>query len=248
MKTLKWMVVTLGVMLLAGCNTDPSTRVAQPMTIRPNPAPVAMERTGAIYRAADSRPLFEDRRARFVGDIITVNIVEKTSATKSTNESSSRSGSANVNIPTPTILGYTPRPPFNVPVPGGRNDIGGLQVDRTRHNNFDSNWTADASLKFENKESGGNSNNFSGSITVTVIEVLPNGNLRVSGEKQIAINQNTEFIRLSGVVNPIDIMSGNVVNSTQLADARIETKGKQSVDTAQIVSMLSRFFVTLLPF
>lgn len=248
MKANFWGMVVLVALPLAGCNTDPSTRVAQPMTIRPNPAPVATERTGAIYRAADSRPLFEDRRARFVGDTLTVNIVEKTAATKSTSESSSRSGSADVNIPTPTLLGYTPRPPFNVPVPGGRNDIGGLQADGTRHNNFDTSWTADSSLKFENKESGSKSNNFTGSITVTVIEVLPNGNLRVSGEKQIAINQNTEFIRLSGVVNPINIMAGNVVNSTQLADARIETKGKQGMDAAQIVSMLSRFFTVLLPF
>jgi flagellar L-ring protein precursor FlgH len=87
-----------------------------------------------------------------------------------------------------------------------------------------------------------------GTITVTVIEVLPNGNLMVSGEKQIAVNQNTEFIRLSGVVNPVNITAANAVNSTQLADARIESKGKQSMDTAQIISLLSRFFISLVPF
>jgi flagellar L-ring protein precursor FlgH len=70
----------------------------------------------------------------------------------------------------------------------------------------------------------------------------------VSGEKQLAINQGTEFVRLSGVVNPMNITNANTVNSTQLADARIESKEKQRVDTSQIVSMLSRFFVALLPF
>ena len=114
--------------------------------------------------------------------------------------------------------------------------------------NFDTSFTASSALKNDNKDTNSNSNSFTGSITVTVIEVLPNGNLMVSGEKQIAINNNTEFIRLSGVVNPVNISSANVVSSTQIADARIENKAKQSMDAAQIVSLLSRFFVALLPF
>ena len=57
---------------------------------------------------------------------------------------------------------------------------------------------------------------------MTVIEVLPNGNLLVAGEKQIGINQGTEFIRFSGVVNPVTIQAGNTVSSTKVADARIE--------------------------
>jgi len=222
--------------LLSGCNTTPPTSVRQPMTIRPNPPAVNAQGDGSIYHVADSRPLFEDRRARFVGDILTINIVEKTSATKSTNESSDRSGKVDVAVPTPTVLGLTPKQ-FPIGVPGF-----------TRGNNLDTNVKWDSSLKNANKENSTNSNNFSGSITVTVIEVLPNGNLMVSGEKQVAINQRTEFIRLSGVVNPVNITAANTVNSTQLADARIESKGKQSVDTAQVVSMLSRFFVALLPF
>lgn len=222
--------------VLAGCNTDPSTNVVQPMTIRPNATAPKTYRDGSIYQAADSRPLFEDRRARFVGDTLTVNIVEKTSATKSTNESSARDGTVDVSVPTPTVLGLTPKKlPF---VPPGF----------TRGTNLDSNVTANSAIETTNKESGTNSNSFSGSVTVTVIDVLPNGNLQVSGEKQIAINQRTEFVRLSGIVNPINITAANAVSSTQLADARIESKGKESMDTAQVVSMLSRFFVALLPF
>lgn len=230
-------VLGLGALaLLAGCNTDPSTSVQQPMTIRPPAAVANGQRDGAIYHVADSRPLFEDRRARFVGDTLTVNIVEKTSASKNTSESSERTGAVDVSIPTPTVLGQTPkRLPFGLP-------------GFTRGNGWDTSVTADSSSEFENKESGSNSNAFNGSITVTVIEVLANGNLLVSGEKQVAINQRTEFVRLSGVVNPINITAANVVNSTQLADARIESKGKQSMDTAQIISMLSRFFLTLVPF
>lgn len=229
-------LLLIGAVLLAGCNTDPSTHVQQPMTMRPNATAPKAYRDGAIYQVADSRPLFEDRRARFVGDTLTVNLAEKTSATKSTNESTSRKGSTDVSLPTPTILGQTPKAlPFALP--GFRNGT-----------NLDTTVTGDSSLKFDNKDSDSNSNNFTGTITVTVIEVLPNGNLVVSGEKQIAINQQTEFIRLSGVVNPVTINSANAVSSTQLADARIESKGKQGMDTSQVISMLSRFFVALLPF
>jgi len=222
--------------LLGGCNTDPSTNVQQPMTIRPNATPPKVYNDGAIYQVSDSRPLFEDRRARFVGDTILVNLAEKTAATKSTNENAARTGSAKVSLPTPTILGFTPKPlPFTPP-------------GFTQGNNLDTNVTGSSSLTYANKDSNANSNNFTGTLTVTVIEVLPNGNLVVSGEKQIGINQETEFIRLSGVVNPVNISAANTISSTQLADARVESKSKQGMDTAQVVSMLSRFFVALLPF
>lgn len=230
-----WWIMAVAVML-TGCNTDPSTNVAQPMTIRPNVKAPKVYRDGAIYQASDSRPLFEDRRARFVGDTLVVNIVEKTSASKSTNESTARDGSVDVSVPTPTVLGLTPKK-LQITPPGF-----------TRGANLDTNVTANSAIETTNKETGSNSNSFTGAITVTVIDVLPNGNLMVSGEKQIAINQRTEFVRLSGVVNPINITAANAVSSTQLADARIESKGKESMDTAQLVSMLSRFFVALMPF
>lgn len=229
------------VLALTGCNTDPSTAVQQPMTMRPNPQPTVMPSDGSIYHVATSRPLFEDRRARFVGDTLTVTLIEKTAGSTSNTDSSSRTGSAAVSIGTPTILGYTPKPPIHIPLPGGNNNLG-------NSTNFDTSFTASSALSSNNKDNNSNSNSFTGSITVTVIEVLPNGNLVVSGEKQISINNNTEFIRLSGVVNPMNITAGNVVSSTQVADARIEDKSKQSMDTAQLISMMSRFFVALLPF
>ncbi|OIQ81043.1 flagellar L-ring protein precursor [mine drainage metagenome] len=222
--------------LLGGCNTDPSTTVQQPMTIRPNAQPPKIYHDGAIYQAADSRPLFEDRRARFVGDTIQVNLTETTAATKTTNEGSARTGSAAVAIGTPTVLGMTPTG-LPIGLPGFNSS-----------NNLNSSFNSKSALNTANKDSAANSNNISGTMTVTVIEVLPNGNLMVSGEKQIAINAETEFVRLSGVVNPVYITAANTINSTQLADAHVESKNKQSVDTAQVASMLSRFFVALLPF
>lgn len=212
----------IGALALVGCNTNPPTSVQLPTTVRPNPTPVAAA-DGSIYRANGSRPLFEDRRARFVGDIITVNLVEKTSANRKTNESMARTSNANVNVGRQTVLG--------------------------QKMNIGTNIAGSSDISSSNAQDDGNSNTVSGTIAVTVTEVLPNGNLMVSGEKMVAINQGTEFVRLSGVINPIDISGANTVSSTRIADAKMESKNKQSVDTAQVMSALARFFTTvLMPF
>ena len=83
---------------------------------------------------------------------------------------------------------------------------------------------------------------------MTVIDVLPNGNLLVSGEKQIALKEGEEFIRFSGVVNPNTISTANTVQSSQVADARIEYKANGFLDSAQVMGWLGRFFLTVLPF
>jgi flagellar L-ring protein precursor FlgH len=107
---------------------------------------------------------------------------------------------------------------------------------------------ANSANKFDGKGGATNNNDFTGTITVTVIEVLANGNLVVSGEKQIGINQGSEFIRFSGVVNPSTITNGNSVSSAQVADARIEYRASGYIDEAQVMGWLARFFLTFLPF
>ena len=98
--------------------------------------------------------------------------------------------------------------------------------------------------------SGGSqaNNSFTGTITVSVLEVMNNGNLRVRGEKQIAINQGTEFIRFSGVVNPRTVTAQNTVPSTEVADARIEYVGDGYINEAQHMGWLQRFFLNVSPF
>jgi flagellar L-ring protein precursor FlgH len=83
---------------------------------------------------------------------------------------------------------------------------------------------------------------------VTVVEVLANGNLVVAGEKQVSMDKGTEFIRVSGVVNPDSIGAGNTVSSTAIADARVEYRTNTHLDRAELSSMASRFFLSLLPF
>ncbi len=192
------------------------------MTARPQPMPPAAQSNGAIYQVGYVRPLFEDRRARMVGDTLTINIVEKSAAAKKSNSSAERSHTMDVSVP--TIVG----------LPG--KSVQGLTLE------------ADHDNKFSGKGESAANNTFTGTITVTVIEVLPNGNLLVSGEKLVAINQGEEFIRFSGIVNPIHITAANAVPSTQVADARIEYKQNGYIDSAQVMGWLGRFFLSFLPF
>lgn len=207
---------------LAACvTTVPPTSVHQPMTARPQ-AIVVNNSNGSIFSTASSRPLFEDRRARFVGDIITINIVEKTAASKKSENSTTRTQTIDAGIPTLN----------NVPFKG----LSNLSV------------SANDSNKFDGQGQNTSANDFTSSLTVTVIEVLPNGNLLVSGEKQVGLKEGEEFIRFSGVVNPNTITTANTVQSTQVADARIEYKANGFIDDAQVMGWLGKFFLTFLPF
>ena len=217
------LVVLLAGTILGGCVTmTPSTAVHQPMTVRPEPKAVVAPGNGAIFNIASSRPLFEDRRARFVGDTLTITISEKTQASKISENKTERSQGISASLP--NIVG--------LPLKG----LQGLSV------------AADSSNKFDGKGQNTSSNDFTSTIAVTVIEVYPNGNLLVSGEKQIGLKEGEEFIRFSGVVNPNTISGANTVSSTQVADARIEFKANGFIDSAQVMGWLSRFFLTFLPF
>lgn len=218
---------------VSGCSTimTPTPKVQQPMTMRP-PEPLiipAAQTHGGIYQAAFNfqgggryTPLFEDRRARSLGDTIIVTLNEKTNASKKTGSNAQRDGELNLSVP--SFLGLPLESFFQK-----------LDVE------------AQSSNKFNGKGESSSNNNFTGTITVTVIDILPNGNLLVSGEKQVGINQGHEYIRLSGVINPINIMH-NTVSSVQVADARIEYRGSGYLDEAQTMGWLSRFFMTISPF
>lgn len=217
--------------VLAGCGITPRPKVQQPMSLRPPALPpvTAYETNGGIYQAAFSHqagtryiPLFEDRRARGLGDTIIVTLNERTNASKKTGSNVKRDGGIDFSIP--SFVGLPLKSIFR-----------------------DIELEANSSNSFDGKGESSSNNNFTGTITVTVIDILPNGNLLVSGEKQIGINQGHEFIRLSGVINPINIMH-NTVSSVQVADARLEYRGNGYLDEAQTMGWLSRFFLSVSPF
>lgn len=217
------LAVLLLPLLLGACVTStPPTAIHQPMSVRPEPRLAVAPSNGAIFNVASARPLFEDRRARFVGDVLTINIQETVQASKKGNTTAERSHAIEASVP--VISG--------LPFKGAQ----GTALEASNSN------------KFSGKGENTSSNAFTGTITVTVIEVYPNGNLLVSGEKQIGLKEGEEFVRFSGVVNPNSITSANTVTSTQVADARIEYKANGFLDSAQVMGWLGKFFLSFMPF
>ncbi|WP_265948149.1 flagellar basal body L-ring protein FlgH [Dechloromonas sp. A34] len=215
-------LVLLSLVVTAGCTTVPPTNIHQPMSARPAPRYESTLANGSIYQAASSRPLFEDRRARYVGDTITVTITENTTASAKSNNKLDKSNVGKASVGALSVL------------PG--QSLLGLDYNTSSSN------------AFSGKGEAANNNVFTGSITATVIDVLPNGNLLVSGEKQLAIGHEQEFVRISGVINPSFVDASNTVASSKIADARIEYKSAGQISEGQIMGWLARFFLNVMPF
>jgi flagellar L-ring protein precursor FlgH len=212
---------------LGGCETlrrSPQVEVVpvQPVQYRTAPvaAPVA---TGSLFSAAAYRPAFEDPRARLPGDTLTIQITENVTASQKSSSTIDRSGSTESSIsalPFFKSSSLTPR------------------LDAS----------AESSNNFSGKGGTESANRFEGSITATVMEVLPNGHLLVAGEKQIGVNENVDVLRFSGTVDPRNIRPGNVIASTQVANARIASRNQGAQGDVQAIGWLSRFFLSVMPF
>ena len=212
--------------LLAGCQglaRLPEVELVQPSTVVAIAVTPARARAanGAIYQPERYRPLFEDYRARLVGDTLTVQIAEKVSAVQRSTSSVDKNSSLDAGI---TALPFFKGNSF------GKASAAGSQ-----------------SNKFEGKGTTENSNDFSGTITAVVVQVLPNGHLVIAAEKQIGVNANVDVLRFSGQVDPRAIAPGNSVPSTQIANVRIEQRGRGQQAEAQSMGWLGRFFMNLMP-
>jgi flagellar L-ring protein FlgH len=180
---------------------------------------VAAPAPGTIYNPAGSSfDLFMDLRARSVGDILTILLVESTDASKESSTSTAKGSSVDTGLPI----------------------FGGRQITHNGNPVLNAELGADSS--FDGSADSSQSNHLEGSITVTVAERLANGNLLVRGEKRITINQGEEYIRLQGIVRPVDIGPANTVASTKIADARITYSAKGTLADSNRPGWLSRFF------
>jgi flagellar L-ring protein FlgH len=184
----------------------------------PEPPPAAEQANGAIYQVGHDIALFENSVARRVGDTLTIRLNENTNATKKSSTSTSKSTS--VELPGPTIAGR--------PVTVNGTEILTAQIDN--------------SASFDGEGDSSQSNRLTGDITVTVAQRLPNGNLLVRGQKWITINQGREYVRIQGIVRPIDINPDNSISSLKVADAMIAYGGKGIVADASTPGLLARFF------
>jgi flagellar L-ring protein precursor FlgH len=230
---------------LGGCQGAPKRDPAF-APVRPEvPAP-ARPTAGAIFAVEDSGRLFHessfftDTRARRIGDILTIRLVEETSAEKEVeNVIEKETTLRNAN---PTILGANPSIPRVPLVPNV------LPPDETtRRYTLENNISANT--EFDGSGETSQSNRIEGQITVVVSEVLPNGNLMVQGEKVVTLTRGNEYVRFSGIVRPLDINADNTVDSTRVANATIHYAGDGEVADSSALGWLGRFFISaIMPF
>ncbi|MEP7281595.1 MAG: flagellar basal body L-ring protein FlgH [Rubrivivax sp.] len=221
-----WMArgcAALGLFMLGGCATlFPQAEVADTTPVEPRAvADLPSAATGSIYQAASYRPLFEDHRARHVGDTLLIRIEERISATQTAKSQIDKSGSVEASISA---------------LPG----VSSKALTRAGASGSSSN-------SFEGKGTTESSNNFTGTITATVTRVLANGHLIISGEKQLGVNQNVDVLRFSGQVDPRTIRPGNVVSSIQVANVRVDQRARGAQAEAQRMGWLARVFLSVLP-
>ena len=207
--------------LLEQVQRVPQVEVLDAKGVEPAPVVEPVRSNGAIFQDDRYRPLFEDHRARLVGDTVTVLIIEKVSATQKSTSTIDREAKLEATLTA-------------VPL-ASANSFNRARAEAEHNSNFSGKGTTE------------NSNDFSGTITATVVRVLPNGHLIVAGEKQIGVNANVDVLRFSGQVDPRAIAPGNSVPSTAIANVRIEQRGRGQQAEAQSMGWLSRFFLSLWP-
>lgn len=212
--------------LLTACVTpppapnDPRYAPVFPATQVPPP-----QSQGSIYAQGYGGSLWEDQRARRVGDLLTITLQERTTSTKSSSTETSKNDNNNMSVG--SLLGTNP----NTKVPLIGNGI-----------NLTLNSQTSNSRSFEGEAGADQSNQLSGTISVTVTRVLPSGTLMVRGEKWMTLTKGSEFIRVEGLVRPSDIAPDNTIASNRIADARITYSETGDLANSNSKGWLSRFF------
>lgn len=217
-------VAVFSAMILAGCNSTPKPPV---QANDPSFAPVVpniprehIAEDGALFKPYMANSLYSDVTARRVGDIITVTLRENTNATKSAGTTTSKETGVDVQ----PIIGLG----------GNAVNIGGESIQ----------LGVNAANEFAGDAQANQRNSLSGAISVTVVDVLPNQNLVIRGEKWLTLNQGDEYIRLTGIIRPADISPENEIVSTKVANARIQYSGTGSFARAQEKGWLTQFFAS----
>jgi len=215
------LIVIMAAFVLSACAQvmppkpdDPYYAPAIPMTI--NTGISVQPKTGAIFSQTNAMFLYSDRTASRIGDLITINLNESTNASKNADTEIKKK---DTNDLAPTLSGRVP-------------SYSGNPLS----------FAVEASNQFKAETDTAQANSLDGTITVTVAQVLPNGNLMIKGEKWLTLNQGNEFIRITGIIRPEDISTENTISSTRVANARITYSGTGVLEDSNHMGWLSRFF------
>lgn len=223
---MRTVVVIFSLSIMLGCSSANKPTPGDPRyapVMPPTPA-ASSKAAGSIYASGAGISLWEDKRARRVGDIITVYLDEKTISSKSNKTDISKEDTLKMDVG--SVMGVEPS--FHVPgFPGKR-----FTLDSDAKN----------AREFAGDAGSDQSNRLVGQISVTVAEVLPNGVMSVRGEKWMTLSQGDEFIRLEGLLRPSDIAPDNTVISSRMADARITYSATGALAEAQEQGWMSRVF------
>jgi flagellar L-ring protein precursor FlgH len=224
----KWisLVLVFGLvwMYATGCTTIRPAPVTPPPYFAKEriPASIPAPSEGSLWPSNVSFSLFADLKARNVGDIVTINIVESASASKNATTSTARN--SDIEASWTGVLSKL------------SGDWVGGDVKSTFANSFDG------------KGETTRKSSLNAYISAQVVQVLPNGNLAIHGSRQVQVNNENQFINIQGVVRPEDISSNNIVLSTFIADAKIELSGRGVVSDKQRVGWLTRILDWVWPF
>ncbi|RLB42902.1 MAG: hypothetical protein DRH12_04390 [Deltaproteobacteria bacterium] len=234
-----FIAILFGGSLLVGCagNTQQVKKErgvivatpSHPNTIGPKQS-VEIPEQASLFQETAYPGFFQDIRAFKVGDLVTINIVETSKAEKKAETDTQRDSSIYAGIN--NFLGYEQK--MGELFPQG----------------FNNNIMFKGSMKNSFKGTGNTKRDESMTATITarVMEVLPNGNLFIRGTREIRVNNETQFIVLSGLVRPYDISKDNTVLSTYIADAKIEYTGKGALSDKQRPGWLMRILDYVWPF
>jgi flagellar L-ring protein precursor FlgH len=211
-------LILTSVLLITGCaNTNRAPAAKEPGIFVPQPAPSSVSGVdGAIYSNKSNRFLFEDNKARRVGDVITVLLDEQTNATKSASTNTNKNTA--IGLANPTLFGREPtfrgKPALSASV--------------------------SADHAFSGAGGSSQSNRLSGDITVTIAEVYPNGNMMIKGEKLVTLNQGSEVISITGLVRAADVSPLNTITSNRIANAKITYRGRGALADSNRPGWLTR--------
>ena len=230
---IKWFIlVNLALVVLAGCM--PSARPArspQDLAKDYNPVPsplLPLPEEGSLWSASTSVNPYSDVKARLVGDIVTISIVESAQASKNATTKTARDSGLEA--------GWT-----GVFAALAKNfTVGGAVVPSSNKIDF--------ANSFDGQGETTRTSSMTAYLTARVVQVLPNGQMVIRGAREVQVNSETQFIFVQGVIRPEDVSSNNLVLSTYIADARIELTGYGAVSDKQRPGWMGRVLDLVWPF